>query len=468
MECFACGARLSESDFCNACGVDVRKYKKIMYAANRSYNDGLERASVRDLTGAVHCLKQCLKYNKNHIDARNLLGLIYFETGETVAALSEWVISKNIRGEKNIADEYIDRFQSNQGRLETMSSTIKKFNNALGLCYQGSYDLAAIQLKKVLSLNPKYLQAHKLLALLYFEKADYDKSRKELERVLAIDRGEVDSLCYLKDVESILNPLEGNSGKGIKIFDNGNAQTFKSGNETIIQPLNDKEPIGISALIQIGIGILLGLCITYFAIVPAKIRAAQDTVSTDIATYGDTIEKKNAEISELESRVAQLEQDNISLQGSLGSYEGNNGIVEVNNYLIAAALAYIDPSQDVTQVESYLELINPEYVDDGASYEFKELYNYILSQIGDSVAQSYYDTGLAYFNSGDYAMAITNLSKAVLYNPNSDDALYYLAMSYYENGDINTAQDKLNQLIVAFPTSSLVEKATQRLEEMNN
>ena len=29
-----------------------------------------------------------------NIDARNLLGLVYFETGEVVEALTEWVISK--------------------------------------------------------------------------------------------------------------------------------------------------------------------------------------------------------------------------------------------------------------------------------------------------------------------------------------------------------------------------------------
>lgn len=68
--------------------------------SNRFYNDGLEKAGVRDLTGAINSLRQSLKFNKNNIEARNLLGLVYFETGEVVAALSEWVISKNMRPEK--------------------------------------------------------------------------------------------------------------------------------------------------------------------------------------------------------------------------------------------------------------------------------------------------------------------------------------------------------------------------------
>ena len=104
MICYNCGCRLSEKNFCTGCGADVTLYKKIMYAANRFYNEGLEKATVRDLSGAISSLRQCLKLNKNHIEARNLLGLVYFERGEVVAALSEWVISKNIRSEKNIAE----------------------------------------------------------------------------------------------------------------------------------------------------------------------------------------------------------------------------------------------------------------------------------------------------------------------------------------------------------------------------
>ena len=157
MFCYNCGCHLSEHDFCTSCGADVSLYKKIMCMSNRFYNDGLEKAGVRDLTGAINSLRQSLKFNKNNIEARNLLGLVYFETGEVVAALSEWVISKNMRPEKNIADDYINMLQSNAARLDAINQTIKKYNQALVYCNQDSKDLAIIQLKKVLSLNPKFI-----------------------------------------------------------------------------------------------------------------------------------------------------------------------------------------------------------------------------------------------------------------------------------------------------------------------
>ena len=167
MVCYKCGCRLSEHDFCTACGADVALYKRILSASNRLYNDGLEKASVRDLSGAIVSLRQSLKFNKNNIDARNLLGLVYFEIGEAVAALKEWVISDNIRPKKNIAADYIEMIQANQTRLSSINETIKKYNQALMYCNQDSIDLAVIQLKKVLSNSPKYVRAHQLLALLY-------------------------------------------------------------------------------------------------------------------------------------------------------------------------------------------------------------------------------------------------------------------------------------------------------------
>ena len=96
MNCMNCGAFLADKDldYCPHCGCNVLIQKKVEYLSKLYYNQGLEKASIRDLSGAVNCLKQSLTFNKRNIQARNLLGLVYFETGEVVAALSEWVISR--------------------------------------------------------------------------------------------------------------------------------------------------------------------------------------------------------------------------------------------------------------------------------------------------------------------------------------------------------------------------------------
>lgn len=466
MNCYSCGSRLSSNNFCNACGADVGKYKKIMHTANRFYNEGLERANVRDLSGAISSLRQCLKFNKKHIDARNLLGLIYFEMGEAVQGVTEWIISKNFRPEKNIANDYINTIQQNQNRLESITNTIRKYNNALELCYQESPDLAIIQLKKVLSMNSKYVQAHLLLALLYIEQHEFEKAKRETDRVLKIDCGNLMALRYTKEIDAALNLGDDKIGKTKKF--KSDIQKYKSGNDVIIQPINQKEPLGVATFLQIALGIVIGLCVTYFLILPARIQTTKDEMNSEIASYGEQIDKKNTEIEDLNTRVKSLEQSNLDLQSDIQKYEGSNGAIDANNYLIEAAYAYmVNPNDDLT-IEKYLDLIGNDYIEQNASEEFIELYNFLKASIGDSVADTYYNSGIAAYNESNYNQAIADLLKAYTYDATSDKALYYLALAYLDSGDVANAKDRLSQVVNIFPDSEFARKAASRLEEISD
>ena len=93
MKCIYCNSNLAAIDYCPGCGADITLLKRIGRISNLLYNRALEKATVRDLSGAIGLLKRSLKFNKENIDARNLLGLCYYETGEVVLALCEWVIN---------------------------------------------------------------------------------------------------------------------------------------------------------------------------------------------------------------------------------------------------------------------------------------------------------------------------------------------------------------------------------------
>ena len=119
MNCPRCNVELSfKKKRCDNCGQDLRVYRRILSLSNSCYNQALSQAKVRDLSGAIVSLQKSLKFNKTNTNARNLLGLIYFEKGEVVEALSEWVISKHFQEKDNEADHYIQYVQSNPNRLE--------------------------------------------------------------------------------------------------------------------------------------------------------------------------------------------------------------------------------------------------------------------------------------------------------------------------------------------------------------
>ena len=94
--------------------------------------------------------------------------------------------------------------QKNQVRLDSVNQTIKKYNQALLYCKQNSRDLAIIQLKKVLSLNPKLVSGHQLLALLYIQEGRYDLAKKSLRNAGKIDANNTVTLRYLKAATAAL------------------------------------------------------------------------------------------------------------------------------------------------------------------------------------------------------------------------------------------------------------------------
>ena len=90
MKCVKCGHNVGNDGFCTGCGFENKHIKKAYNTANYYYNLGLEKANMRDLSGAAACLEKALTYNKSQKDARNLLGLIYYQMGEAGKAYIQW------------------------------------------------------------------------------------------------------------------------------------------------------------------------------------------------------------------------------------------------------------------------------------------------------------------------------------------------------------------------------------------
>ncbi len=465
MYCYNCGCHLSEHDFCTACGADVSVYKKILSVSNMYYNEGLEKAGVRDLTGAVNSLRQSLKFNKNNIEARNLLGLVYFELGETVAALSEWVISKNLRPEKNIADDYIERLQSNASRLASINQTIKKYNQALAYCYQDSRDLAVIQLKKVLSLNPRFVRAHQLLALLYMDGEQWERAERELRKCMDIDRNNTQTLRYLKEVERMLVPDEA-VRQGAKRKKEETVR-YVSDNEMIIQPLNVKEPknSGVATLINIGLGLVIGIAAAYWLMVPAaqsKAKAEAQKTITEISSQSDA---KTARIQELENEADRLAEQIAELSSEVEGFVGTGGTMQTFDSLLTTAADFVkngDNAATAADLENIARTVNLEETSEG----FQALYRTLLETIGPELSITYYDEAYEYFRHEEYTAAIEGFTNAVYYDAANVDALYFLARSYQKNGDDGQAVETYQKLLELFPESNRVRDSRQYLREL--
>lgn len=452
MECYNCGATIGKEDVCSSCGTNVKIYKKILMASNAYYNDALEKASVRNLSGAVESLKTSLRFNKLNIDARNLLGLIYFEMGEAVTALTEWVISKNYQPKKNIASRYLDEIQNNSARLETINQTIKKYNQALLYCRQDSRDLAIIQLKKVLTLNPNLVKGHQLLALLYIQEGKYDLAKKSLRNAGKIDADNTTTLRYLKEVNVSIR--ESNPNKKQK---NEDLISYQSGNETIIQPRYLKENSAVGTIINMIIGVVIGIAITAFLIVPGVKRDVQNKAKEEILEANNTVASKNQTISSLEEQLDDMTEQIAEAKNSKDGYESR-----VNSYeqLLQAYIAYRE--EDIETAGMALGNVNEEYLNEAS----KQIYDTINADVNAEYIDTLYTAGTNAYSAQEYAEAIENLSKVIEMDETYENgkALYYLAQAYRKNDDLTTAKTYYQKVVDLYPGTERAATAQSYLE----
>lgn len=434
MRCYKCNSVLLDMDFCNSCGTDVVMYKKIVKLSNGYYNMGLAKARVRDLSGAADLLQRSIKIDKNNINARNLLGLVYYEMGESAEALKEWVISKNISPEKNLADEYIKEVQSNPNKHEAMAVSIKKFNIALGLAKEGSDDLAIIQLKKLLSLNHHFVKGHLLLALMYLKKEDYDIAKKEVNRTLNIDKCNTLALKYLKEIENEELKRTEASRKKKKTIEDLKERDALSGNDVIIPENAYKETnYGLRVFLNIVIGIIIGGAMVYFLVTPAKVNQATDANKGELKAKYEDISKLNIEINSLKESVKAAESERDALQVQLGESTKSEATLAAYDVLFQAANKYM--LNDKVGCADMLLTIGD--VAD-ASATFTALRATLQNLTYTDAGTHYYNNGVQAYNEGNYDTAIAMLSKVEVYSPTNTYAMYCLARSYrLKNGDVN-------------------------------
>ncbi len=506
MFCFKCGCELTRSGKCPNCGADVVKYKKIIYTSNYLYNEGLEKASVRDLTGAVYCLKQSLWYWKENLDARNLLGLVYYEMGETVAALSEWVIGKNINDErvhqpKNPGERYLAEVQNNRQIMENINVSIERYNLAIDCCSQNNLDVAILQLKKVLQLNSRYLRARQLLSLLYLKSGQLSRAEKELDRCLKIDVGNTTTLRYRQELEELKRERQAGRSKAQAAAEEEGRDTspekktrfrrtikYTRDNETIIQPVGLTIPgvdgFGIPPMLTGSlIGFLIAAAILMFLVMPARLQKVRAQANDQVRSVSEELSGANSQITQLQK---QIEDMNAAAQAGEEEDPAAPDLTKANP-LMAAAASFIQDREDIDPIaESMSEIYAPTAVQ-GQSEEFAKLYNVLYPKVRASLLQKFVNEGIAAYeqSSPDYPLAIKKLELAIEYESldgygaTYDKRLYYLANAYYQmylradtlsqkdmGNYLSKSMSYCNELLEKFPNSAYRQSAQQRIDEI--
>ena len=462
MRCYNCGAELGKGDNCQNCGTNVKVYKKILMASNAYYNDALEKAGVRDLSGAIESLKISLRFNKLNIDARNLLGLIYYEMGEVVTALTEWVISKNYQPKDNLASRYLDEVQKNQARLDSVNQTIKKYNSALKCCRENNEDVAAIQLRKILNQNPKLIKGYHLLALIYIHKGEYEKARKILKKAAKIDKTNSTTLRFLKEVDfqtgtqTSLEPRRFGRRERTEEQREDERERVVSG-DTVIIPPTFRETSTAATMLNIGIGLVLGALVVWFLIGPANTQRINRQADEKVVEYSGKMASQEAQLNQLQSQVDSLNETTASAQQQIQTAQDTAASYE--NLLKAVEAQQQGNTSNATNA---LTEVNPEVL----SVDAKAVYDTIYKSMQSSMFQELSQSGVNAFDDANYTEVIDKLSKAKNINDSDYTVLNYLAHAYRLSGDTDNAISVFQEIIDKFPGTQKATKAEQQIEAL--
>ena len=377
--------------------------EKLRYQSDYWYNDGLKKANIHDLSGAITSLKRSLQYNRENIASRNLLGLVYYGQGEVTEALVQWIISKNFKSYENIANYYIKKVQESASELEVINQAIHKYNQCLVYCQQNGEDLAIIQLKKIISVHPTFLKAHQLLALLYIHTEQYSKARQILRKAHKMDITNEITLRYMHE----LNRVRGQKVTKIK-EEKGQTVTYNLGNETIIQPASAvlKEHTPMMTVMNILVGILVGAAVVWFLIAPAANQQRAQQNNESIVELSEEVASRDIQIAALKEeledyRSTSTETEN-ALQTAQATQESYETLLKVKQQLDGKNTSNADMLAGLLSVK-------PEALGEQA----KVIYDEIAGELFPTMCERYYGEAKSAIESGNYEAAVEKLEQVV-------------------------------------------------------
>ena len=430
--------------------------KKVDYSitlnriANVYYNLGLERAKLNDLSGAAELLKKALHFSKYQTSARNLLGLIYYEMGETADALIQWVISMNLQPSHNRADYYLEEVQRKPGQLEIASQTAKKFNQALWQAQHEGEDLAIMQLNRIIEEKPNYVKANLLLALLYMDKEDHVKAGRALMKILKIDRNNPKALILMDEVKHHTGRAEIEKNKLKNTFSHRQME-----DDDVILPKVKAQATAGQVVIYLSLGLCLGLLSFWFLLLPSIRRNINIEANDQVIAYSQELSEKNASLTELQQQYDTLSAQYEDTSTRLAAFEQQNAdFLSLYQRLTSIRNNYQEGNL-VQAVTDYLSIDQSQVTEEPLLSQMNEISQYMQNEGYDQLTS----LGNSVWNAGDLDQAEQYFDMAIQIRPDDPEAQYLKARIMQEKGQTAEANQIFDRIVGEHPESSYAQRA---------
>ncbi len=362
---------------------------------------------------------------------------------------------------------------------EDIKKSILLYNNALENLRMNSEDIAMIELRKVISLNPEFYEAINLLGICYYYLEDYDKAKEMFEKVAKAEKNGVRAINYLRDLRKEEDPVISQSGGKVKknrMREKVPRSKEVKSRETVVRerkpdtvrliqyPSIGKEKINKKQeFIKYLTGIIIGLIIAFLIGIPGLTKQNKNTnIGNEGISKGPEINEsgENAEYKEkyerLNNEYEKLKKDYDTTITDKDYYKAVIKLYEADDFYKA---------RKYEEAADMLVLVKNIEFSDTNKVKYDNLYKEIMPRASDIVYNQAYNL----FQGQKFKESLNKYLKIPEYYEKygkMDIVLYYAGKCYLELNDNEKAKEMFLKTIEKYPDSEYAKYSQSRLNSI--
>ncbi|MBP3200951.1 MAG: tetratricopeptide repeat protein [Lachnospiraceae bacterium] len=428
--------------------------------SNRFYNIALDRAINRDLYGATILLKKSLSFYNRNINARNLLGLIFYEEGSIVEAIVQWLISKDLyKNEINPANEYLSKVQ-NDDDTEKLLKSVKMYNSAIDdinpeqktYVEQNRKDNAMLKLYKAVEYNDHNVKALLLLSVILLSIGNHIKAGAYLIKCQKIDNG---NKFINEHMDYVLKNTKKSEVKEKKIENIYSIKKLE--NDDAILPRKYIKLSENQKVIFVLIGIIIGVLFHSLIISPKTNSSKSFANQEELIRYAELVNDQNKKIRDITIENNELKTQYEDASVKLRAYEEQNRMFTSQYEMLNSIISDFDNGYISRAAKNYVELDKDSITEES----LVTLLNQARSRIEGIGAKRLSELGTESWNGGNKNAAISYYQLSLSINPADAETMFLLARLYQNLDRLKEANELFDKIIAQHPDSNYARRSRE-------
>lgn len=354
---------------------------------------------------------------------------------------------------------YIDlkSIEENSVLPDNIKNSIILYNKALESLKYDSEDIAIIELKKAIAMNPGFHEAMNLLGVCYCYTKEYGKAAELFNRVIAAENNSINALKYLKAI----NLDEGTIPVSVTRKSGVDKKTRVGVNDTkvVSAPAENLKKVVKPDMVKYITGCIIGALIVViigFLFIPGKNAGAQGSKDVPDKVVSDKSSQYEAQYNKLNDDFQKLKNDLQASNAEVDYYKNAMKLFDVER------LVSERNNEAAADMLILLKTVNFKEAE-------KARYDMLCNNIMPTVARALYFDGVNLYNARKYDEAIKKFEKLQTYNVDfqyADAALYIMGRCYVAVNNSKSAIEAFQKIKIKYPKSRYAVWADGRISEL--